>query len=170
MNEWRIEPLMSDHDRAPFSCGQPSLDRFLKESARQNQDKGVSRTFVLLRDEELRVYAYHTLSAGEVDKDALPPKLAKKLPKYPVPVAVLGRLAVDVSVQGQDHGRRLLTDAFRRILSAADSVGIFAIIVDAIDDRAVAFYSRFGFGPIPDTPSRLLLPLSVIRGALPRKK
>ncbi|MFO0799465.1 MAG: GNAT family N-acetyltransferase [Gemmataceae bacterium] len=169
MATWNVVPLERDHDRAAFSCGQPSLDRFLKESARQNQEKGVSRTFVLLRDEEPRVYGYHTLSAGEVHKDDLPPKLAKKLPKYPVPVAVLGRLAVDVSVQRQEHGRRLLTDALRRILSAADVVGIFAVVVDAIDDRAAAFYARFGFEPIPDAPSRLLLPLGVIRGAQPRK-
>jgi GNAT superfamily N-acetyltransferase len=170
MSDWSITPLAVDHDRSAFSCGQPSLDRFLKESARQNQDKGVSRTFVLLRGEEMRVYGYYTLSAGEVEKDNLPPKLGKKLPKYPVPVVVLGRLAVDSSVQGQDHGRRLLTDALRRALAAADSVGVFAVIVDAIDDKAAAFYTRFGFEPIPDLPSRLLLPLSVVRGAQPRKK
>jgi predicted GNAT family N-acyltransferase len=170
MSEWSVIPLDGNHDRSAFACGQLSLDRFLKESARQNQDKDVSRTFVLLRDEELRVYGYYTLSAGEVDKDALPSKVGKKLPKYPVPVAVLGRLAVDESVQGQDHGRRLLTDALRRSLTASESVGLFAVIVDAIDDKAAAFYARFGFEPIPDLTSRLFLPLSTIRGAQPRTK
>lgn len=165
MDLWTVDALAENHDRSAFSCGQPSLDRFLRESARQNQSKDVSRTFVLLRDGEPRVFGYYTLSAGEVDKDDLPPKLARKLPKYPVPVAVLGRLAVDSTLQGEDHGRRLLTDALRRALAASESVGMYAVIVDAINETAAAFYSRFGFEPIPDLPSRLFLPLSAVRGA-----
>src|SRR5438067_13740084 len=98
MAEWLITALTTDHDRSQFSCGQPSLDRFLKESARQNQDKDVSRTFVLVRQGEARVYGYYTLAAGQIERESLPPKVSKKLPRYPVPVAVLGRLAVDQSL------------------------------------------------------------------------
>jgi GNAT superfamily N-acetyltransferase len=168
MSEWRISGLTTDHARTAFSCGQPALDRFLKELARQNQDKGVSRTFVLARGEEPRVYGYYTLSAGQVNTTDLPPKAAKKLPKYPVPVAMLGRLAVDSSVQGQGHGELLLVDAIHRTLTAAEGIGLFAVVVDAIDDRAAQFYMHYGFERFPIRQDRLYLPLDVYRKR-PRK-
>jgi GNAT superfamily N-acetyltransferase len=169
MSEWQITALTPQHDRSEFSCGQPSLDRFLKESARQNQDKDVSRTFVLARKGEVRVYGYYTLSAGQIDRASLPAKLSKKLPKYPVPVAVLARLAVDQTLKGQKLGRMLLWDALNRCLAASDSksvgVGIYAVFVEAIDEAAIEFYRHFGFEPLNDTPDKLFLPLSVIRQA-----
>lgn len=163
MDSWSIEPLGPDHDRSQFSCGQPSLDRFLKEFAGQNQAKDFSRTYVLVRDDDPCVCGYYTLSAGQIERERLPPKHAKKLPKYPVPVVVLGRLAVDESVKGAKHGRRLLWDALQRSLSAAELIGIYAVFVDAIDEPAAKFYERFGFIPLTDSPLRLFLPFSTIR-------
>lgn len=168
MTGWRIRTLDNEVDRTTFSCGQASLDRFLKESARQNQDKGASRTFVLLRDGEVRVFGYYTLAAGQVNTTDLPPKVAKKLPKYPVPVAMLGRLAVDSSVQGLRLGEMLLVDAIRRTLGASEAVGMFALVVDALDDRAAQFYTHYGFERFPDRQDRLFLPLDVYRNR-PRK-
>lgn len=169
MIDWLITLLTPHHDRSQFACGQPSLDRFLKESARQNQDKDVSRTFVLTRQGDARVYGYYTLAAGQIERASLPPKVSKKLPKYPVPVVVLGRLAVDESVKGQQLGRRLLWDALNRSLAAADAdgvgVGIFAVLVDALDESAAEFYRRFEFESLQDLPLRLYLPLSTIRDA-----
>src|SRR6266540_6875394 len=104
MDDWHITALTAEHDRGDFDCAQPILDRFLKESARQNQDKDISRTFVLLRKSEKRVLGFYTLAAGQIERTSLPPKVSKKLPKYPVPVAVLGRLAVDRSMKGQKLG------------------------------------------------------------------
>ena len=165
MAEWVITALTPDHDRTSFACGQASLDRFLKESARQNQDKDVSRTFVLVREGEARVYGYYTLAAGQIEKTGLPPAVSKKLPKYPIPVVVLGRLAVDASVKGESHGRRLLNDALYRSLAASESIGIFAVFVEAIDEPAADFYKHFGFTPLLGTPFKLYLPISTIRKA-----
>lgn len=162
MTSWQIVPLTADHDRSVFACGQPTLDRFLKESAWQNQVKGVSRTYVLTETGANRVVGYYTLTVGQVDRDGLPPKVAKKLPKYPVPVVVLGRLAVDQSVQKEQLGRRLLWDALNRSASAAESVGVFAVVVDAIDEGAAGFYSRFLFEPFGDSLLRLYLPIATI--------
>lgn len=166
MTEWHIAALTPSHERNKFACGHPSLDRFLKESARQNQDKNVSRTFVLTRDGSVRVLGYHTLAAGQIEKSTLPPRASKMLPGYPVPVVVLGRLALDVSVKGQKHGRRLLSDALERILTASESIGVYAVFVEAIDDSASNFYAHFGFEPLLDTPRKLYLPLDSIRDAL----
>lgn len=173
MPDWLITALTPDHDRGQFACGQPSLDRFLKESARQNQDKDVSRTFVLTRQGDPRVYGYYTLAAGQIERDHLPPKVSKKLPKYPVPVVVLGRLAVDQGVKGQQLGRMLLWDALNRCLAASDAesvgVGIFAVFVEAIDEAAAQFYGHYGFEPLVDSPLKLYLPLRTIRQALRKK-
>src|SRR3954453_777106 len=114
MSAWGIVPIMEQHDRSQFDCGEPSLNDFLKQYARQNEEKGVSRTFVLGREGEQRVLGYYTLAGGQFERDNLPPKAGKKLPKYPVPVVVLGRLAVDRSVQGEKLGRVLLKDALHR--------------------------------------------------------
>src|SRR5581483_7127934 len=110
-----------------FSCGQSSLDRFLKEYAGQNQARDFSRTYVLVRSGDPRVCGYYTLSAGQIERESLPSKLGKKLPRYPVPVVVLARLAVDGSVRGAKNGRRLLWDALQRSLSAAELIGIHAV-------------------------------------------
>ncbi len=163
MADWLITPLSSKHDRSAFACGQPTLDRFLRESARQNQDRGVSRTFVLTRGDESRVFGYYTLAAGQIERSHLPPNSSKSLPKYPVPVVLLGRLAVDETVQAEGLGKRLLWDALQRCLSASASIGVFAVFVEAIDEPAAAFYRHYGFIPFPDQPLKLFLPLNTIR-------
>lgn len=165
MSAWVILPITEHHDRSQFDCGHPALDQYLKQYARQNEEKGVSRTFVLVREGEQGVLGYYTLAGGEFARDNLPAKVAKKLPNYPVPVIVLGRLAVDQSIQGAKLGRLLLKDALHRAFDASETVGLFAVYVRAIDANAAAFYSKFGFIPFVSDPLQLYLRIAELRGA-----
>lgn len=166
MADWTITPLEATHDRTSFLCGEPSLDRFLKEFARQNEAKDFSRTYVLVRPEESRVVGYYTLAAGQIERENMPPGDVKKLPKYPVPVIVLARLAVDQTLKGEKLGRFLLWDALNRSLRIADEMGIYAVVVDAIDETAAAFYQHFLFTPLPDQPLKLIRTMAGIRKAM----
>ena len=166
MSNWQIIPLADDHDRSQFSCGQPTLDDFLKRFAKQNEGKDYGRTFVLVREQETRVFGYYTLSAGQIDRISIPPAAAKKLPTYPAPAVLLARLAVDESLKGQRLGRRLLVDAFHRCLAVSTQIGIHAVFVKAIDTGAAEFYQHFGFLPLVDSPLELYLPISTLRATV----
>jgi GNAT superfamily N-acetyltransferase len=159
---WTIERLARQHDRTAFGCGKPTLDEFITRYATQYEKRNVGRTYVLLRDEP-RVFGYYTLAAADVQLTDLPAEVAKRLPRHPVPVALLARLAVDQSVRGQGPGGLLLRDALTRVLSLSDLIGVFAVVVDAIDDEAVKFYQRFGFQQFPAQPNRLFLTVDTIR-------
>lgn len=160
---WSIEELGSDHDRAEFSCGHESLDNFLKQFASQNQKTGVSRTFVALKPREMIVRGYYSLAAGSVQFQNLTEEQRKRLPKYPVPVAHLGRLAVDKSVQGQGLGTHLLVDALCRVGRAERDLGIHAIEVVAIDAAAKGFYLKYGFTELADDPHHLFISMKTVR-------
>ncbi len=101
----------------------------------------------------------YTLSAAGFEEDQLPAEMAQRLPHYPVPAAVIGRLAIDLVHQGRGLGEFLLLDAIQRVVRASDAIGVYAVVVDAKNDRAVAFYERSGFRSFPSTPQRLFLPL-----------
>lgn len=161
--KWVVEELASDHERSGFSCGHESLDEFLRRYAGQNQKTGVSRTFVALRAGERVVRGYYSLAAGAVALADLREEQRKRLPKYPVPVAHLGRLAVDRGSQGQGLGEFLLIDALRRIEGAAESIGIHAVEVVAIDEAARGFYLKYGFAEMRDDPHHLYVSLKVVR-------
>ena len=163
---FRIERLGSEHDRSAFASGAEPLDTYLRQFSLQNDRKGVGRTFVVVRAGMAAVVGFYTLSAGSVRAEVLPPAAAKKLPRYPVPVAHLARLAVDRSTQGQGLGAALLVDAFRRVLLASDVMAVHAVEVVAKDDGARRFYERYGFISLQDDPLHLYLPLATIRKAL----
>ena len=152
-----VEPLAPHHDRASFSCGEPSLDRYIRQQASQDTRRRVARVFVVLGDPPKRIAGYYTLSAASFEKDNLPAELANRLPHYPVPAAVIGRLTVDLRSQGTGLGEVLLLDAIRRVVRAGDTIGVYAVVVDALHDRASAFYERYGFVPFPSQPLRLYL-------------
>jgi ribosomal protein S18 acetylase RimI-like enzyme len=154
-----IEPLGSHHDRALFSCGEPALDAYLQRQASQDVRRRVAQVFVAVGDAPERIAGYYSLSAASFEKDALPPALAKRLPHYPVPAAVLGRLAIDHTHQGRGLGETLLLDAIRRVVHAATTIAVYAIVVDAKNERAQSFYERYGFRPLANEPRRLFLPL-----------
>lgn len=148
------EPLTDDHLTDGFSSGAPTLDAWLKRKARVNQASGASRTYVLRRGE--RVVGFYALAAGSVSHDLAPRKLRQNMPD-PVPVIVLGRLAIGASEQGNGLGRALLRDAVLRITAAAHEVGIAAILVHALNDRAKAFYLEAGFAETAVEPMTLFL-------------
>lgn len=160
---WSIEELSSDHDRAEFSCGHESLDSFIKQFASQNQKTGVSRTFVALTPGEKTVRGCYSLSAGSVQFRTLTELQRKHLPKYPMPVAHLGRLAVDRREQGKGLGSHVLIDALSRISRADRHLGIHAIEVVAIDEAAKRFYLKYGFTELADDPHHLFLSMKTVR-------
>lgn len=152
-----IEPLGKRHDRAGFSCGQPDLDDWLKRRAGQDEKRNIARVFVAV-DNGKRVVGFYSLSSFTLSIPDLPPDLARKLPRYDaIPAALIGRLARDESMRRQGLGELLLADAIRRILGATQSLAIFAIVVDAKDERAAVFYQAFGFRTFPMRPQRLFL-------------
>lgn len=157
-----FEPLARHHDRNAFDCGVPALDDFLRRHARQNQERNVSRTFVATRSDGLRVLGFHTLASGSIAFERLPEEARRRLPRYPVPVAHLGRLAVDRSVRGEGLGELLLFDAFKRIADAGQVLGIFAVEVIAKTERARDFYQKYGFKPLTGNSLNLYLPLGTI--------
>jgi ribosomal protein S18 acetylase RimI-like enzyme len=154
-----IEPLGSHHDRAAFSCGEPALDAYLQRQASQDIRRRVAQVFVAVGDTPAKVAGYYSLSAASFEKDELPPALAKRLPHYPIPAAVLGRLAIDRSHQGRGLGETLPLDSIRRVVRASATIAVYAIIVDAKTERAQAFYERYGFRTFASEPRRLFLPL-----------
>ena len=161
---WQIAPLDSKvHDRRAFSCGAPDLDRYLRDHASQDVKRDVARVFVAMPAGAPTVCGYYSLSAASFQRDTLPAARAKRLPRYPVPAALLGRLAVDDGMQGKGLGAFLLMDALNRILLATQVLAVHAVIVDAKDDTAAAFYRHYGFIPFAGEGRRLLLPTATIR-------
>lgn len=161
---WIIEKLAKRHDRAAFSCGVPELDAYLQQFAGQNEKSGVSQHFIAVAtDGATKILGYYALSAGSVAFDLVPDEFKKRLPRYPVPVAHIGRLAVDHSMQGHGLGEDLLIDALARIMRVADQIGIHAVEVVAINDRTKSFYLKYGFHTMADDQHHLYLPLSAVR-------
>lgn len=156
--------LSPDHVVAGFDCGVPALNEWLARFALVNQASGTSRTYVTLRSN--RVVGYYAVSAGSVLREESPERVAKGLSRHPVPVAVIARLAVDQSEHGKGAGAALLKDALVRIVSAADIIGVRAVLVHAKDDKARAFYERFDFVSSPVDPLQLFLPMKDLRRAL----
>jgi GNAT superfamily N-acetyltransferase len=145
--KYLIEKLRADHQTDLFDCGTEALNRYLARFAWQNQRADSSQTYLALMGEH--IVGYYTLTVGEVSYGAALERLAKGLPRYPVPVMILARLAVDRNFQRQRLGQGLLLDAMRRTWQAAEVAGIRAILVHAQDDRARAFYEHFGFESFP---------------------
>ena len=156
----RIELLHKSHDRASFDCGEPSLNSYLRRYARQNAATGVGLTYVAVWPHEpSRILGYFTLSSSRIERDLLPAEI--KLPPYPVPSILLARLAVDRTAQGIHLGEKLLFSVFQRASSLAGEVGVWAIEVEALNDKAAAFYARYGFLSLQDSPHHLFLPLQI---------
>ena len=162
---YEIAALGKNHDRTPLACGSAALDRYLRQQARQDAEKSVAAPFVLTIPPALRVLGYYTLSASLVNTNALPDTLARRLPRYPqLPVTLLGRLAVDQGMLGEGIGQFLLLDALRRSQEAAVNIAAMAVLVDAKDEAAEAFYRHFSVLPLQQQPRRLFLPMKTITG------
>lgn len=156
------EPLAAHHDTTAFSCGVEGLDHWLKQRALKNQATGASRTFVVCDGN--RVVAYYALAPSAVAVEAVTGRLRRNMPD-PIPVVVLGRLAVDHSLQG-GMGRALVRDACLRVIAAADAIGVRGMIVHALSKAAQAFYERVGFDPSPLDPMTLMATITDLREGL----
>ncbi len=157
------EPLAGDHDIADFDCGRPVLDDWLRRRALANQSAGASRTWVVC--DGRRVVGYYSLATGSVTHSESPGRVRRNMPD-PIPVMMLGRLAVERRAQGRGLGLALLQDAILRTLTVAQIAGIRALLVHALDSDAAHFYSRQGFLISPMDPLTLMLPLAAARKAL----
>jgi GNAT superfamily N-acetyltransferase len=151
------QPLGSAHRLDDFHCGQPTLDDWLVRHARQANASGSARTFVVTTGADA-VVGYFALTVGQIDTLETPERIRQGMGRYPLPVVVLARLAVDQGSQGLGVGVGLLKDAIRRTLLIADQAGIRAMLTHPIDAPAAAFYRRFGFIDSPlGAPQMLLL-------------
>ena len=151
------ERLSPSHDLSHFQCGESTLDDWLRRRALANEESGASRTYVLCF--ENRVVGYYALAVGAVTHSDAPGRVRRNMPD-PVPVMVIGRLAIDQSMQGQSIGPALLRDAVLRTIQAAEIAGIRAILVHAISERAKRFYEKWGFIPSPIDPMTLMITLA----------
>ncbi|HET9162698.1 MAG TPA: GNAT family N-acetyltransferase [Solirubrobacterales bacterium] len=152
------------HEVADFACGEESLDRWLHRYAGQGERRDATRTFVAA--EHGLVRGYYTLVAGQLEHAEATEAVRKGLSRhFPIPVAILARLAVDERHQGQGLGASLLNDALERICRAAHEVAVRAVVVHAINDAAVGFYERFGFRGLSEAPRSLMVTLAELKEA-----
>ena len=162
-DNFKVEPLGKKHDRAAFSCGEDSLDQYLKNQAGQAVGKNLAAVFALTPD-GARVAGYYTLSPYAGKLDEIPEELSRKLTRMQeVPATLLGRLARSVEFRGQGIGEILLVDALRKAFRNSTRVASWAVIVDAKDGKSAEFYKRYGFIPFPTRPNRLFLPMTSIQ-------
>ncbi len=164
MTDWecQIEALNPSHNRRRFSCGDPQLDDYLQHFARQHAASNVSRTYVASQGEA--ILGYYSLAMSAIAKAQLPEQYLARFPNFPLPVARLARLAVDTRFQRRGLGELLLADALYRCRChhLAGEIGMVGIIVDAKHEKAKAYYQHFEFGPLPDSPLTLWLPITAI--------
>jgi ribosomal protein S18 acetylase RimI-like enzyme len=161
-DRFTVEPLQPRHQRSAFSCGVPALDIYLRQQASQDARRRVAVSFVLTPD-GVTIAGYYTLSQHAVSIGDLPETIAKKLPKYPLlPATLIGRLAVSTLFRGRGLGETLLYDALRRCLTGSIQLASIAVVVDAKDLAAAAFYRKHGFIDLPAKPSRLFLPMGMV--------
>lgn len=164
--KWFLEPLdKARHNRAAFSCGKEPLDRYLQQQANQDLQKKVAAVMVLTPD-GTTIAGYYTLSQYSIELGTLPQTTVKKLklPRYSeLPATLLGTLAVSSKFRGQGIGELLLMEALKRSLDQSRSIASMAVVVDAKDEEAKAFYIRYGFIELPDHPDRLFLPMKTVQ-------
>jgi predicted GNAT family N-acyltransferase len=153
-----IEQLSSHHNCRDFDCGVEELNSFLQKYSGQHERKGVGRTYVATKENDDYVIGFYTIVSSSVAFETVP----ENLPRHPVPVALIGRLAVDKNARRQRLGETLLIHALRSAHRAANIVGIYSVVVDAFDESAKNFYLKYGFRELIDDRLHLYLPMKVI--------
>lgn len=159
MKNYIVELLDKSHNRRYFDCGEESLNDFLKKFARQNSKTGIGRTFVAVPPDSKVIQGYYTIASGSVGFGNVP----DKLPRYPIPVVLLGRIAIDEKAKGQGLGEYLLMDALKQAQRHAETLGIYAVEVYALNEQARAFYKKYEFTEFLDDPRHLYLPMKMIK-------
>jgi GNAT superfamily N-acetyltransferase len=163
----KLVPLAAEHDVSSFNCGKPEFDKWLSDYALASHKADLARTWVLVEDD--RVIGYFSLVMGHVRPEDAPQKLVQGVPRYPVGMVLLARLAVDGSAQGRGLGADLLAHALVLACRAGEVVAARLVAVDAIDEQAAAFYRRWGFVPVPEQPLKLYRRIKDIRRTLDRE-
>jgi ribosomal protein S18 acetylase RimI-like enzyme len=162
MGEWKVSTLDKSYHREAFDCGTQPLNDYIQKYALQDMKRQLSQSFVATYNNDDRILGYYSISASSFQRESLDEAKAKKLPAYPVPAAIIGRLAVDRSQQRGGLGQFLLMDALYRIVAASRSMGVYAIIVDAKNEAACSFYKRYGFISFHDRHDRLFISLKTV--------
>ena len=167
-----VELNKKKHDRNTFDCNKESLNDFLKKNASQNMKAGVSKTFVLPAEaaegEKAAVCSFYTLTPSQIERETIPDnKVQKSLPRYPVPVILIGQLAVNSQCQGQGLGEITLIKALNHCVDLAEKIAFQAVVVDVLDDDAEKFYDQYGFLKFEKKDSseklRLYMPMKTIK-------
>jgi ribosomal protein S18 acetylase RimI-like enzyme len=159
----KVELLNNQHNRTDFDCGNSELNAYLKQTARQHNDKGLSRTFVLIEDTQPDlILGFFTLAICEIEKQVFPASIAKKYPNS-IPAGKLARLAISENHQKQGYGKLLMLHAMQHFLKVSQSVGIIGVFVDAKNQQAARYYEQYGFVVLPDNPLQLFLPLETLK-------
>lgn len=166
VSDWRDEAIRRDHDRAAFDCGDAALNDFLKKHARQNDERGLSRTFVAVRGESNKIVGFYSLSPASIEQARVPESARQGMARHDVPGFRLGRIAVDTSVQGQGLGGQLILAAARRCIRAASEVGGRVLVIDAKNEHVANWYKSYGAIALTDTPLTLILPLEMLSALL----
>ena len=167
LRSWHEESIAKRNDRAAFDCGQPELNVFLQDYARQSHERGAAKTFLAIDDNDgTTIYGYYSLSPASVEYARTPEIARRGLGHYDIGAYRLGRLATRIDLQGQGLGGQLLLAAGRRCLRVAAEVGGTALLIDAKNERAAAWYASYGALPLLDAPLTLLLPLNLVAAAL----
>lgn len=164
----KVELVARDHDRDGFDCGVEALNNYLRQTARQHTDRGISRTFVLVQEHAPTpkpIVGFFTLNLCQLPSQDLPPYLARRLPQR-IAAIKLGRLAVTKTWQRKGIGRQLLIAAFQKTIHIYEAVGGIGLFVDAKDDEARVYYEQFGFVSCPKNPLLLYLPMATIQDLL----
>lgn len=155
------------HDRSSFSCGVDSLDDYIKTRASQELRKRISTPYVLTDSSNREILGYYCLSSYSIASTEIEESTVKKLPRYPLlPAIMLGRLAVDSGCQGRGYGDLLVADALKRSLELSKQLASFAVVVDAIDQKAAGFYQHHGFIKFPDEPMKLYISVETIEKSI----
>jgi len=156
LEEQRLDSKV--HNCAAFDCGTPELNDYLTRRATQDRRRNLTQVYVLVdTDAPTQVLGYYTLSAAQVNTEQISDRERRRLPRYPVPCFRMGRFAVQQDIQGQGLGKQLLGCAVDRCLRVRQEVAAYALVVDAIDDKAKSFYEYFGFMAFTDRPLSLYL-------------
>ncbi|MCF7939660.1 MAG: GNAT family N-acetyltransferase [Spirochaetales bacterium] len=157
-----ISRLNRDFNREDFSCGIEALDVFLKRHALKNQKQHLSNTWIAHEKDSTGILGFHTLSAASITCSSLPERYSKKIPRYPVPCVLLARFAVDKAYHSQGIGSYLLRDAMNKTIDISYTIGAYALIVDAKNEKARNFYEYYGFIRLPENDDSLFLPINTI--------
>jgi GNAT superfamily N-acetyltransferase len=163
VDDWTIQRLDRPHDKTSFDCGKPLLNQWLQQFCGQYERRDLARTYVAVKPGETKVLGFYAISNHHVTYEAMPVEQSQGLPPIEIPVVLLGRLAVDKTVQGQGLGAHLLIDALRRANHLSEHIGVRAVEVYAIDKLARTFYLKYGFISLLDDPQHLFLPMQAIR-------